>query len=151
MQDLVTLDKFYSQLLLCFLLILPSMSSAVEQFQIQSTTSNSNDGSFNLSWKLPGDSRIELQQYQQNENDYQTFYTGKDSATVITGLPDGDYNYRARLINTDGGLGDWTESISVTVKHHSLTRAFSFFLVGAVVFAGTLLLILFGSKTGKRR
>jgi hypothetical protein len=127
------------------------MSSAVEQFQIQSTTSNSNDGSFNLSWKLPEDSRIELQQYQQNENDYQTFYTGKDSATVITGLPDGDYNYRARLINTDGGLGDWTESISVTVKHHSLTRAFSFFLVGAVVFAGTLLLILFGSKTGKRR
>jgi len=130
----------------CLMAIVPSAINADKHFTIMSSTQNSKDGGFNLSWELPENTRIELQQSGYASPDFKTIYRGSDSATVITGLPDGNYLFRARLINTDGSFSGWNESLKITVEHHSLTRAFGFFLVGAVVFLATLILILSGSK-----
>ncbi len=130
----------------CLMAIGPSAINADEHFTIFSSTDNSNNGGFNLTWQLPVNTQVELQQSGLESPDFKTIYHGSDSATVITGLPDGNYLFRARLINIDGSLSGWSESLSIKVEHHSLMRAFSFFLIGAVVFLSTLILILTGSK-----
>jgi len=132
------------------LLLLPLIASADGQVEIKSSTSISNDGSFTLSWEIPRNSRIELQQAAQQQNIFNTIFTGADSATVITGLPDGEYLYRARLTDASGNLSDWSPTSVITVQHHSISRALSFFLVGAIVFVTTLLLILLGGKASKQ-
>lgn len=132
------------------LLLLPLIASAYGQVEIKSSTTISNDGSFTLSWEIPRDSRIELQQAAQQTNTFKTIFTGADSATVITGLPDGDYLYRARLTDAQGNLSDWSPISTIVVQHHSISRALSFFMVGAMVFAGTLLLILLGGKASRQ-
>ncbi len=145
-QVAVTQNNFWFILIISF--ILPCMATAVERFSISPSTTNSSDGSVNLSWTIPVHAGgIELQQAALHNPAYEVIYTGADTATVITGLPDGNYLYRARLILKNGELADWTEPVSVNVRHHSLARAFSFFLIGALVFLGTLVLIVFGAKT----
>ena len=137
------------------LLSLSSLAVATEPFKLTVSTSGSTDGSFNISWILPENKRIELQQSKQESPGFTTIYTGSDSATVITGMSDGNYLYRARLLNPDNQFPDdkqsspWTDPLPVSVAHHSLDKAFGFFSVGAIVFIGTLLLIVFGYRTKK--
>lgn len=138
-------------LTLLFLLVLPCTVNAVDRFAITPSTTKSNDGSVNLSWSISDQVIIELQQAERDDPAYKSIYKGADSATVITGLPDGDYLYRARLIRTDGQSTEWTEPVSVIVEHHSLARAFLFFFVGSLVFLGTSFLILFGAKAASKR
>lgn len=131
------------------LLVAPAFSFAAEHISLSGSTSNSTDGSLNITWTLPENKRIELQQFGQNQTDYKTIYSGSDSATVITGLSDGKYQFRARMLEADESFSDWSEPLVVEVKHHSLIKAFGFFIVGAIVFLGTLLLIVFGNKAKK--
>lgn len=132
-------------ILICCL-ILPFSVTALERFSITPSSTDSNDGSVNLSWTMPGQASIELQQSTLDKPTYEMIYRGTDTATVITGLPDGNYLYRARLKLENGDFTEWTEPVSVNVMHHSLTRAFLFFSIGALVFLATLLLILFGAR-----
>lgn len=137
---------------LCFiLLVLPVAAFAADDFQLSASTSVSNDGSLNLSWNLPENTSIELQQASQpasqpDNNNFQTIYRGNDTATVITGLSNGKYLFRARLVKTDGSHLNWTLNTELEVKHHSLTKAFSFFTIGAIVFLATLVLLIKGTK-----
>ena len=141
----------YFGFILIFFLILPCTVTAIDRFGITPSTTNSNDGSVNLSWTIPDHTLIELQQATRGNPTYKLIYKGTDTATVITGLPDGNYLYRARLILNDGNYTEWTEPVSVIVEHHSLVRAFLFFFVGGLVFLGTFLLILFGAKAATKR
>lgn len=68
-------------------------------------------------------------------------YAGPDLATALSGRPDGIYYYRVRA---DGG--PWSPPVAVTVAHHTLTRAWLFFALGATVFAATAVLILRGGQ-----
>lgn len=107
----------------------------------------SSDGSVRLSWSLPEGATIELQ--RDSHADFRrpvTLYRGPDPATVITGLDDGSYHFRARTENADGPSSDWSEVVTVTVRHHPLSRALLFFTLGAVVFLATLLLVVTGSR-----
>jgi len=132
------------------LLLLPSIASAYGSVEIKSSTTISNDGSFTLSWEMPDHSLIELQQAAKQQNVFNTIFTGADSATVITGLPDGDYLYRARLADAQDNVSEWSPTSTIKVQHHSISRALSFFLVGAIVFVGTLLLLVLGGKASRQ-
>lgn len=63
---------------------------------------------------------------------------------TITGLPDGQYHFRARL-----GDGDFGDPLVVEVAHHSLARAFSFFFIGLVLFVILVTTILLGNRSTK--
>lgn len=104
-------------------------------------------GYFQLTWSDPtpapdsGD-QFELQQATQADfSDAVTRYQGSDQATVISGLADQTYYYRVRHSNLD----DWSNGVTVQVKHHSLARAFSFFGLGLVMFIVTLTVLLKGA------
>jgi len=142
--------KFLYRFIPGLLLLLPLIASANGQVAIKSSTTISNDGSFTLSWEIPRNSRIELQQATKQTDTFKTIFKGTDSATVITGLPDGDYLYRARLTDAQGDLSDWSPVLVIKVQHHSISRALSFFLIGAIVFVGTLLLIMLGGKASRQ-
>lgn len=112
---------------------------------------DSNDGVIKLSWSLPANARIELQQTNLATNTTRTLYTGPDTSTVITGLPDGQFQFRGRLINQNTSAEAWSEPVTVTVSHHPLSRAALFFLLGAVVFVMTVGLIISGSRRHNSR
>ena len=150
MRIYIASGKLHYLFILSLLLLQPSIASAYGPVEIKSSTTISNDGSFTLSWEMPDHSRIELQQAAKQQNAFNTIFTGADSATVITGLPDGDYLYRARLADAQGNLSEWSPTSTIKVQHHSISRALSFFLVGAIVFAGTLLLIVLGGKASRQ-
>lgn len=69
-----------------------------------------------------------------------TIYRGHDQATFISGLDDGTYYYRVRHVG-----GAWSNSVLLTVKHHSLRIALVFFTLGAVVFALTVFIVVKGA------
>jgi len=129
-----------------WLLSFPVWSAVSGSFSINASTDFSTDGSVRLFWQLPANTLIELQKRVPEKNDFFTIYQGQDGATVITGLVDGNYEFRARLKNHEGDFSDWSSTLKLLVEHHSLTRAMTYFFVGAGVFIGTVMLILIGIR-----
>lgn len=99
----------------------------------------STSGTFNLSWQGNEGETFRLVQLTEG-NGQRLIYAGTDTARVITGLANGNYTYRVQ------GETDWSEAHSVTVAHHSLIRAFSFFAIGLLVFIATVFLVVRGEK-----
>jgi hypothetical protein len=101
-------------------------------------------GFFQLTWTSDGP--VQLQESRQPDfSAARVIYAGADAARVISGKPDGDWYYRVRPAGTQV-TAPWSEPIRITVAHHSLGRALTFFAVGAIVFAATLGLIIHGSR-----
>ena len=102
----------------------------------------SEDGHVKLVWvhRKEG-TEVEVQQ-AENENfeAAKTIYRGQDKATFISGLENGTYYYRIRHVK-----GAWSDTVMLTVKHHSLSLAFILFLLGAVVFALTVFIVIKGA------
>lgn len=120
-------------------------ASAAEPVTLSLNTSISSDGVAQITWQLPASSKIILEQSSfEDFSNAKIIYSGFDDATVLTGLLDGDYYFRARLHDDEESV--WGPVVQLSVKHHSLMQAFTFFLIGLVVFVATLLLIVFGSK-----
>ena len=84
-----------------------------------------------------------LEETHEGASSASIIYEGVDTATVISGKPDGVYHYSLRT--TDGR--EIAKPVTVTVKHHSLATAFNFFLVGAIVFIFILIAIIRGNST----
>jgi hypothetical protein len=100
----------------------------------------SREGYFQLFWDA--DESIRLVEAEDPDfDDAVVLYEGNDSGRVISGRPNGVWFYR--LESADGNR-ELAGPISVTVRHHSLVRAFSFFGLGAGVFLATLTLIVSG-------
>lgn len=103
-------------------------------------------GDFQLSWQGGGEGAV----YQLQQAGPQGFatpaveYRGPDTATQLSGLPDGEYRFRIRQV--EPSTSAWSEPVSVQVSHHPLSRALGFFAVGLVVFLATVLLIVRGSR-----
>lgn len=58
-----------------------------------------------------------------------TLYEGRDTASTLTGLKNGEYAFRLRE-----GQGDWSETLTVVIEHHPLWKAYAFFGAGFVLF-----------------
>lgn len=135
------------RVLLLFLLLGTVAAECSENFELVVSPTQSNDGAANISWSMTSDVAVHIQ--KSLDADFTvpaTLYRGKDGATVITGLEDGEYHFRGRQALADGRFSPWSDAVTLVVAHHSLTRAATFFSIGAVVFLATLLLILFGAK-----
>lgn len=132
-------------LLLCILFAATAQALPPE---LKSDTGTATAGFFRLSWETDA-ARVELQEAEDAGFQHpQTRYIGPDRATVISGKPDGDLYYRIRT-RDEPAAGAWSETVHVTVAHHSLNRALMFFGLGVAVFLATLAVIVRG--TGRVR
>ena len=123
---------------IAFLLLL-SLAFPIPALELQASPDHSTSGTFNLSWQ--GQEGESYRLFQQNHGGAsRLIYQGTDTARVMTGLPNGSYNYRV-----EGESGS-SQPRSVNVDQHSLLRAFSFFGVGLLVFVATVLLVVRGAK-----
>lgn len=106
-------------------------------------------GYFRLSWTAPRRDweHPNLYELQQADNPVftgaATIYQGPDEATVVSGLSNLVRYYRLRVV----GEPNWSDTVAVEVRHHSLSRAMGFFALGAVMF-GVMVAVLF---EGNRR
>lgn len=108
-------------------------------------------GFYKVSWQPATDAvsqRFELQEARDADfTQPLSVYNGPDHARTFSGRADGTYYYRLRIAQPNAQPNvqphaDWSVPVHVQVAHHSLTRAWIFFAMGAVVFLATLFLIL---------
>ncbi|MGR8931250.1 MAG: fibronectin type III domain-containing protein [Gammaproteobacteria bacterium] len=119
-----------------------SSTAASASPKLNSDTKLSTAGYFQLSWQDSSSQSFTLQQASNAEfRDAATLYRGPDQATVISGLPNGNYFYRVRSSD-----GQWSKTMEVSVKHHSLVKALGFFGLGAVMFITMVALLLNGAR-----
>ena len=113
---------------------------------LESDSEMSTAGYYRLNWQsnTAGDFVLE-ESTNQTFSNIKTLYQGPDTATLISGRPNGIYFYRVRnsLENVESG---WSNVKRVEVSHHSLDRAFTFFALGAIVFIATLGVVILGNK-----
>lgn len=105
-------------------------------------------GYYQLSWKYPSSNLNAVALEESNYDDFsvvKVIYQGPDRASVLSGKPDGDYYYRLKSISPLDN--QYSNTVRVIVKHHTLYKAWWFFLLGAVVFVTTAGLIYMGSRT----
>lgn len=67
-------------------------------------------------------------------------YRGPDRASFISGLEDGTYVYRVRAAD-----GEWSDPLTIIVKHQSIRLAKLLFGIGAVVFLLTVAVVVHGT------
>lgn len=115
---------------------------------IEQTTS----GYVKLSWKVPtvlsSTSTWVFELQKSNDPNFNSpiqLYQGTDGATFLSGLPDGNYYYRVRTSIAGVAHSDWSSTISVQVKHHSLSLALWLFGLGATVFLVTVGIVVQGA------
>lgn len=128
------------------LFLLPVLSAnAAETIMLSSDQSVSTAGYYQLSWQMKNASPGTIYVVEQTAADpevTQQIYRGSDTATMISGKPDGSYQY---VVRADDGSA-YSNPLTVTVAHHSLASAFNFFIIGVVVFIFILLAILHGNR-----
>lgn len=115
---------------------------------LSSDTETATAGYFRLHWQaLPGAETYILQESLAADfSQPRPVYQGPDTASVISGKTDNVYFYR--VISAEPSTTT-SNTVGVTVAHHSLNKAFTFFAIGAVVFIATLLLIVSGNRRGE--
>ncbi|AEG01587.1 hypothetical protein [Methylomonas methanica] len=129
----------------------PGLAQAQQQApRLFSDTQTATAGYYRLNWESADiDPVVELQQADNPAfTDADIRYRGHDGASVVSGMPDGEWYYRARSI-TGGKVSPWSDTIAVKVAHHPLSRAWLFFGLGTLVFAATLLLIIRGTEQNR--
>lgn len=120
---------------LLFVVTRPSLWAAETSpsVELTSDTQIASEGYFVLSWTSSANhADLTLQQiapHLSNSPITRAEQLPATGAITITGLADGDYAYR--LVG-DGEI--LSNSVSVTVAHHALSRALMFFLLGASLF-----------------
>ena len=153
---LTSLFKRHSSLhiLLIGVLSLTAQSFGVAHAQdaaprLSSDTDIATAGFYRLSWEMDNAGRVELEQADNPTfTDAVLRYRGPDRASVISGMPNGEWYYRVRTVGKLGA-GPWSKSVAVTVTHHPLARALMFFALGVVVFLATVVLILRGAEPAR--
>lgn len=120
--------------------------AAQPPIELEASTGLSDTGHYRVSWSADEDAEVTVQEASTADfSDARTIYRGADRATVLSGRLDGTYFYRARAED-----GPWTAPLAVEVRHHSLTTAFAYLGVGAVVFLATAVLIVAGHLRHRR-
>jgi hypothetical protein len=131
-------------LILC--LALYAAGASAQQPALEIAPAESSDGTARLSWQVKNDHAVVIEQSRKADfSDAKRLYRGTDSASVITGLGNGEYFFRAQFADARDGSG-WSNPVRLVVEHHPLSRAFLFFFLGVVVFLATVVLIVAGGR-----
>ena len=143
------LHKFQFVALSIFVLLTVAVgTSHAQTIVLQSDTQTANAGYYQLSWSMPQELQgvvYLVQEQSPGEPTRKKVYRVSDTAMVISGKPDGTYIYRVSSADIQHG----SNTVEVIVAHHSLSTAFRFFALGAVVFLVLLMVILRGNKLVK--
>jgi hypothetical protein len=115
-------------------------------------------GYYSLVWTSPaGPTMDESPVYELVESTDAAFtdatvqYRGPDLATTISGRPNGTYYYRVRRTDQPSTTGpSWSNVHRVVVEHHSIGRAVTFLIIGGLVFAATLVVVLWGNRAERQ-
>ena len=116
-------------------------------------TNYTKSGQLKVMWLVEGepsrDSEYRFELQQSMDADFAnsvTLYTGPDYATFLSGMRDGTYYYRVRLVDGSGRpLSKWSPTINMVVQHHSLFLAYVLLAVGGLVFLLTVAIVVHGS------
>ena len=114
---------------------------------LSSDTEIATAGYYQLHWKSerPVKRYVLQESHSQDFDKSKIIYQGNDLARVISGKSNNVYYYR--VIDRANPLID-SNIVKVTVSHHPLTTAFSFFSIGALVFLATLIVVFRGNRQG---
>ncbi len=118
-------------------------------------TNYTNSGQLKVIWLVEGepsrDSEYQFELQQSMDSDFgksETLYKGPDYATFLSGLRNGTYYYRVRIVDHAGNpLSDWSTTVSMVVQHHSLFLAYVLLAVGGFVFLLTVGIVVHGFLT----
>ena len=99
-------------------------------------------GYFVLSWDQEAPGYLLQQAPDERFAEYREWEIGPDAAFTVSGLAEGDYYYRIQPLD-----GEWSNTVVVNVRHHSLARAWTFFFIGLTLFAILAGVILFSSSS----
>lgn len=123
--------------------------------RLESDSEIATAGYFRLQWEVSDTPTRLVESLNPSFEKRNLIYEGPDTARLISGKSNGQYFYRLERAGTDDMAGIpavvVSNTLQVTVKHHSLVRAFTFFAIGAAVFAATLVLVLLGGRREYRQ
>lgn len=124
-----------------------STSSTVwaADISLTSDTNISSEGYFVLSWTSEPDSETPVLLQQDTSETFTNpveLTLAANGSVTLTGFDDGRYFFRARQ-----GDSPFSDTVIVEVAHHSLQRAFAFFLVGLALFLILVFTIVRGNRT----
>lgn len=136
-------------------LFIHPFTAAGAALKLQADTDVATAGYFQLHWDA-GQSTNRLVESRDPEfENRRVVYEGPDTARLMSGKRDGQYYYRLERTRPSDSLASEPEIVSntlqVTVSHHSTERAFTFFAIGAVVFLATLIMVLAGGASERRQ
>jgi hypothetical protein len=134
-------------LLFCLFLLFSRVALAAPTLELDG---DSQAGHVTVSWAArEGADASEFQVQEATSNAFQDardIYRGQHTASVISGLRNGDFYFRARA-KTGAGWSDWSEPAKFHVEHPSLRIAFGLFGLGALVFGATTWVIVRGARS----
>jgi hypothetical protein len=122
--------------------------TAVTYPVLEASPSPASAGNFQLKWSAQDRPVLVQEASSADFADPGILYEGTDAASVVSGLPDGDYYFRIRFADVAGPT--WSPPLKVVVAHHSLGKALGVFAVGAVVFTATIALIFTGTRRARQ-
>jgi len=119
--------------------------------QFQQDSLRTQDGHVKLVWRVPAADDGPLWRYEVQVDSSAQFsqptqlYRGPDLATFVSGLPNGEYYYRIRVVGPQVDQpGRWDQAY-VHVEHHSLNLALTIASIGSIVFILTVIVVLRGA------
>ena len=135
------------------LLLTTAPAAAQPMVALESSTTLATAGYYQLHWDAVPDGARLVESKSAEFVAREVVYAGADTAHLVSGKPDGDYYYRLESASTRAAQPGVAVSntLRVRVQHHPLERALLFFGIGAAVFAATLGLVVFGSRSRANR
>lgn len=110
-----------------------------------------------LEWEIPEESdfseslTFQLEEAASDDfSDPSLRYEGPDSASVVSGLAEGEYYFRVRSVADEDDTSAWSDPVHVTIEYDSLAKAFLLFGIGAVVSIATVVLVITGDRRTRR-
>lgn len=131
------------------------LPATAAELSISSSTSIATAGYYQLSWSSDPASETGFLLQESHQQDFastNTLYQGTDTSSLISGKANGTYYYRVALLDdavaalTTKTEVPWSKPVAVNVAHHSLEKAFGFFIAGLIVFLASLLTIFIGNR-----
>ncbi|MBW7857846.1 MAG: hypothetical protein H3C43_06075, partial [Leptonema sp. (in: Bacteria)] len=118
---------------------------------IQSSEPISSTGNFQLSWGLEQTKSytndLPIYLLEECNNTCKLLYQGHDTASVISGRPNGNYHFK---ISEQSQPNQFSE-ITVQVIHYDLQSGLWVLLVGFLLFVICILIIVFGEANHKKK
>lgn len=131
-----------------FVALAPTLALAAPALTGNGSSSHAivNDGKIVLDYSKEPDAVIELHQAPTaGFSESRVRYRGADSATVLTGLAEGDYYFRIRAVD-EGGEQPWSNVVHVDVEYMDRNQLWVLLVTGFTVVALTAGAILIGSR-----